>query len=81
MKSITYHYVRAFLRFVEFYKKIIKKFNKIAKSLTNLFKKRKKEEFDQVFKLTNKPEITFEQLEKVSTKTSILLHFDFKRKI
>jgi hypothetical protein len=49
--------------------------------LTNLFKKRKKEEFDKEFKFTEKTRITFAQLKDVFIKTSILLHFDSKRKI
>ncbi len=49
--------------------------------MTNLFKERKKEEFDKEFKLTKKARITFEQLKEAFIKASILLHFDSKRKI
>ncbi len=73
--------MKAFLEFVEFYRRFIEKFSKIAKSLTNLLKKKKKEEFDRMFELTKEARIAFEQLKEVFIKTSILLHFDSKRKI
>jgi hypothetical protein len=81
IESTTRRYVRTFLKFVEFYRKFIKKFNKITRSLTNLFKKRKKEEFDKEFEFTEKARIAFVQLKDVFIKTSILLHFDSKHKI
>jgi mevalonate kinase len=79
--SITRRHVRAFLKFVEFYRKFIEKFSKVVKSLTNLLKERKKKKFDQMFEFTNEARIAFEQLKEVFTETSILLHFDSKRKI
>jgi mevalonate kinase len=42
IKSTTRRHVRIFIKFAEFYKKFIKKFNKIAESLTNFLKKKKK---------------------------------------
>jgi hypothetical protein len=81
IKSTTRWHVRTFLKFVEFYRKFIKKFNKIAKSLTNLLKERKKKKFDKEFEFTKKARIAFAQLKNVFIKTSILLHFDSKRKI
>jgi hypothetical protein len=81
VESTTRWHVRTFLKFVEFYRRFIKKFSKIAKSLTNLFKERKKEKFDKKFKFIEKARITFAQLKDVFIKTSILLHFDSKRKI
>jgi hypothetical protein len=42
IESTTRRHIRTFLKFVEFYRRFIKKFNKIVKSLTNLFKKKKK---------------------------------------
>jgi mevalonate kinase len=74
-------HVRIFIKFAEFYKKFIKKFNKIAESLTNLLKKRKKKEFDKMFKFIKKTRKAFNELKEVFIKTSILLHFDFKRRI
>jgi hypothetical protein len=49
--------------------------------LTNLLKERKKEEFDKEFELTEEARIAFAQLKDVFIKTSILLHFDSKRRI
>ncbi len=77
----TRRHVRTFLKFVEFYRRFIEKFNKIIKSLTNLLKEKKKEEFDKEFEFTEKARIAFAQLKDVFIKTSILLHFDSKRKI
>ncbi len=77
----TRRHVRTFLKFVEFYRRFIKKFNKIIKSSTNLFKEKKKAKFDKEFEFTKKTRIAFAQLKDVFIKTSILLHFDSKRKI
>jgi hypothetical protein len=55
----TRRHVRAFLKFVEFYRRFIKKFNKIIKSLTNLFKERKKEKFDKKFEFIEEARIAF----------------------
>jgi hypothetical protein len=81
VKSTTRQHVRTFLKFVEFYRRFIKMFSKIIKSLTNLFKERKKEKFDKKFEFTKEARIAFAQLKNVFIKTSILLHFDSKRKI
>jgi hypothetical protein len=81
IKSTTRRHVRTFLKFVEFYRRFIKKFNKIVKSLTNLFKKKKKKKFDKEFEFTKEARIVFAQLKNVFIKISILLHFDSKRKI
>jgi hypothetical protein len=81
IESTTRRHVRTFLKFVEFYRKFIEKFSKIIKSLTNLFKERKKEKFDKEFEFTKEARIAFAQLKDVFIKTSILLHFDSKRKI
>jgi hypothetical protein len=42
VKSTTRRHVRIFIKFARFYKKFIKKFNKIVESLTNLLKEKKK---------------------------------------
>jgi mevalonate kinase len=61
VKSTTRRYIRIFIKFAKFYKKFIKKFNKIVQSLTNFFKKRKKKEFDKIFKLIKKTRKTFKK--------------------
>ncbi len=81
VESTTRRHVRAFIKFAEFYRRFIKKFNKIVESLTNLFKKKKKREFDKMFKFIKKTRKAFNELKEVFIKTSILLHFDFKRRI
>jgi hypothetical protein len=42
IKSTTRWHVRAFLKFAKFYRKLIEKFSKVAKSLTNFFKEKKR---------------------------------------
>jgi hypothetical protein len=59
IESTTRRHVRTFLKFVEFYRRFIKKFSKIIKSLTNFFKKRKKKKFDKEFEFTKKARMTF----------------------
>jgi hypothetical protein len=59
VESTMRRHVRTFLKFVEFYRRFIKKFSKIYKSLTNLLKKRKKEKFDKEFEFTKKARIAF----------------------
>jgi hypothetical protein len=81
IESTTRRHVRIFIKFAEFYKKFIKRFNKIAESLTNLFKEKKKKEFDKIFKFIKKARKAFNELKEIFIKTSILLHFDFKRRI
>jgi arabinogalactan endo-1,4-beta-galactosidase len=70
-----------FIKFARFYKTFIKKFNNIFESLTILFKETKKKEFDKMFKLIKKAQKAFKELKETFIKTSILFHFDFKRKI
>jgi hypothetical protein len=81
VESTTRRHVRTFIKFAEFYKRFIEKFNKIAESLTNLLKERKKREFDKMFKFIKKARKAFKKLKEVFIKTSILLHFDSKRRI
>jgi mevalonate kinase len=80
VESTTRRYVRTFIKFAKFYKKFIKKFNKIAKSWTHFFKK-KKQEFDKMFKFIKKTRKTLKKMKEIFIKTSILLHFDLKRRI
>jgi hypothetical protein len=81
IESTTRWNVRTFLKFVEFYRRFIKKFSKIIRSLTNFLKERKKKKFDKKFEFTKEARIAFAQLKDVFIKTSILLHFASKRKI
>jgi hypothetical protein len=81
VESTTRRHVRTFIKFAEFYRRFIEKFNKIVESLMNLLKEKKKKEFDKMFKFIKKARKAFKKLKKVFIKTSILLHFDFKRRI
>jgi hypothetical protein len=81
IKLTMHRHIRNFIKFAKFYKKFIKKFNKIVKSLTNFFTQKKKKEFDKMFKFIKKTQKVFKEWKKAFIKTSILLHFDFKRKI
>ncbi len=81
IESTTRRHVRIFIKFAEFYKRFIKKFNKIAESLTDLLKEKKKKKFDKMFKFIKKARKAFNELKKIFIKTSILLHFDLKRRI
>jgi hypothetical protein len=80
IESTTRRHIWTFLKFVKFYRRFIEKFNKTIKSLTNFFKKKKKEKFNKEFKFTKKTRLAFAQLKEIFIKTSILLHFDLKRK-
>ncbi len=81
IESTTRRHVQTFIKFAKFYKRFIKKFSKIVELLTNLFKKKKKKEFDKMFKLIKKTRKAFNELKEIFIKTSILLYFDFKRRI
>jgi hypothetical protein len=81
IESTTHRYVRAFIKFAKFYKKFIKKFNKIVESLTNFFKEKKKKEFDKMFKFIKKTQKAFKKIKETFIKTLILLHFNLKRRI
>jgi hypothetical protein len=81
VESTTRRHVRIFIKFARFCKKFIKKFNKIVESLKNLFKEKKKKKFDKMFKFIKKTQKVFKKLKEVFIKTSILLHFDLKRRI
>ncbi len=56
IESTTRRHVQIFIKFAEFYKKFIKKFSKIAESLTNLLKEKKKENLIKYSNLSRKHE-------------------------
>ena len=64
--------VQAFLKFVNFYRRFIRKFNKIADSLNDFIHK------NRAFKWTTKCQKTFDNLKKIFIIVSILKHFDSK---
>ncbi len=67
--------IQAFLEFVNFYRRFIKDFFKIVKSLIKLTRK------DHLYSWTKNCQTTFDELKKRITKASILLYFLFELKI
>jgi hypothetical protein len=73
-KSTHLKKVQAFLEFVNFYKRFIKDFFKIAKSLVRFIKK------DQLFSWSKNCQSAFDELKKRVIETSILSYFSFELK-
>ena len=69
------------MKFVNSYKRFINKFSSIAALFIDMLKKSKKEKFFENFKITSATKKAFCSLKSVFFVSSILLHFDFKRKI
>jgi hypothetical protein len=67
--------IQAFLEFVNFYRRFIKDFFKIVKSLIKFTRK------DHLFSWTKNCQTTFDELKKQITKASILSYFSFELKI
>ena len=68
------------MNFVNFDRRVINKFSDITAFLTDVLKKSKKIKL-QNFELTSATKKAFNNLENVFFAASILLHFNFKRKI
>ena len=71
--------VQTFLNFVNFYRKFIFNYSKIAKSLIK-FTKMKKKKFKYSWNLKKIEQKVFETLKKIFTTIFILQHFDFDKK-
>jgi hypothetical protein len=67
--------IQKFLRFCNFYRRFIKNFAKIMKSLIKLIRK------DVIFNWNEACKIAFELLKRTVIETSILAHFDLKKQI
>jgi hypothetical protein len=67
--------IQAFFEFVNFYRRFIKDFFKIVKSLIKFTRK------DHLFSWTKNCQTTFDELKKQITKASILSYFSFELKI
>ena len=76
-----YKNVQIFLKFVNFYKKFIKKFNRIIAKLSDLLKNNKKSKFTFKFVYTAKVEAAFEKFKRLFIQISLLWHFDSEKKI
>jgi hypothetical protein len=73
--------VQIFLKFVNFYKRFIEAFSRIADAMSALFKKSDKDKFHTFFEFISKARKSFERFRKVFITTFLLRHFDLNRKI
>jgi hypothetical protein len=80
-ESQSHKDVQIFLKFVNFYKRFIKTFSRIADAIFALLKRSDKDKFHIFFEFTSKARKSFERFRKVFITTSLLRHFDSNRKI
>jgi hypothetical protein len=79
--SQSHKNVQIFLKFVNFHKRFIKTFSRIADTMFALFKRNDKNKFHISFEFTSKARKSFEKFRKIFITTSLLRHFDLNRKI
>ena len=75
-KLKIYREVQIFLRFVNFYRRFIYCYSKIAAPLTSLFKDSKNEKKKSSLEWSNEVEQTFRQLRNIFMSISFLTHYD-----
>jgi hypothetical protein len=80
-KSHSYKNVQIFLKFVNFYKKFIKEFFRVADALFALLKKSDKDKFYTFFEFISDAKKSFKKLRQIFFTASLLRHFDLNRKI
>jgi hypothetical protein len=80
-ESHSHKNVQNFLKFVNFYRRFIKKFFRVANALFALLKKSDKNKFHIFFEFISNAKKSFEKLRQVFFTTSLLRHFDSNRKI
>ncbi len=73
--------MQIFLRFVNFYRKFIKEFFRVANALSALLKKSDKDKFHIFFEFISDAKESFEKLRQTFFTASLLRHFDSNRKI
>jgi hypothetical protein len=73
--------VQIFLKFVNFYKRFIKEFFRVADALSALLKENDKNKFHILFEFTLNAKESFEKLRQTFLTASLLRHFDSNRKI
>ncbi len=73
--------MQIFLRFINFYKRFIKEFFRIANALFALLKKSDKNKFHIFFEFTSDAKKSFEKLRQAFFTASLFRHFDSNRKI
>ena len=79
-KPKTYREVQIFLKFVNFYRRFIYCYSKIAASLTSLLKDNENEKKKNSLKWPNKVEQTFCQLRNIFMSISFLIHYDLLKR-
>ncbi len=80
-KSQSHKNVQMFLKFVNFYKKFIKAFSRIADAMFALLKKSDKNKFHISFEFISKARKSFEKFRKIFITTFLIRHFDSNQKI
>ncbi len=80
-KSHSHKDVQIFLRFVNFYRRFIKKFFRVANALFALLKNDDKDKFHIFFEFISDAKKSFEKFRQIFFTTSLLRHFDSNRKI
>jgi hypothetical protein len=80
-ESQSHKNVQIFLEFVNFYKRFIEAFSRIANTMSALFKRSDKDKFHISFEFTSKARKSFERFRKIFITTFLLRHFDSNRKI
>ena len=70
-----------FLEFVNFYRRFVKRFARITKSMTKLLKDNKQEKQNELFVFNVDVVKAFRKLLKTFTETLMLVHFDSKNRI
>jgi hypothetical protein len=80
-KSHSHKNVQIFLRFVNFYRRFIKEFFRVANALSALLKRSDKNKFHILFEFTSDAKKSFEKFRQIFFTTSLFRHFDSNRKI
>ena len=70
-----------FLGFANFYRQFVQYYAKIIRTLTKLLKDNKQEKQNESFVFNKNVVVAFKKLILVFTRTSMLVHFDFKNHI
>ncbi len=73
--------MQIFLKFVNFYRRFIKKLFRVANALFALLKKSDKNKFYILFEFISNAKKSFEKLRQIFFTASLLRHFDLNRKI
>ena len=80
-KSKTYREMQIFLKFVNFYKRFIYHYSKIAAPLTSLLKDNENEKKKNSFEWSKSVEQAFRQLCDIFMSTSLFIHYNLFKKI